>query len=95
MYKLVELIEKHADELAALDALNVGQYPFIASYGMELMFYRFRIGKGFYMAKIGDVDSAVVTFRYFAGWADKIHGKTFEVRIPLLSVVGSRKLTVF
>lgn len=31
------------------------------------------------MAKMGDVDNAINTFRYYAGWADKIHGKTIEV----------------
>jgi len=58
LYKLVELIEKHSDELAALDALNVG--------------------KGYFIAKMSDVDNAINTFRYYAGWADKIQGKTIE-----------------
>lgn len=30
-------------------------------------------------AKAGDVASVVVTIRYYAGWADKIQGKTIEV----------------
>ncbi|KAF9445260.1 aldehyde dehydrogenase [Macrolepiota fuliginosa MF-IS2] len=58
LYKLVDLMEKHRDQLAALEALNVG--------------------KGFYTARAVDVESAIKTFRYYAGWADKVHGKTIE-----------------
>ncbi|KAF9261037.1 aldehyde dehydrogenase [Marasmius fiardii PR-910] len=56
--RLVELIEKHHDELAALEALNVG--------------------KPFTVTRTGDLKGLIDTFRYFAGWADKIHGKTIE-----------------
>ena len=31
------------------------------------------------IAKAADVASVVATFRYYAGWADKIQGKTIEV----------------
>ncbi|KAF9451002.1 aldehyde dehydrogenase [Macrolepiota fuliginosa MF-IS2] len=57
MLKLVELVEKHRDELAALEALNVG--------------------KTYASAKI-DLEGAINAFRYYAGWADKVHGKTIE-----------------
>jgi len=56
--KLADLVEKHSDDLAALEALNVG--------------------KQFNMAKHVDVRGSISTFRYYAGWADKIHGKTIE-----------------
>nr|BAV14020.1 aldehyde dehydrogenase [Pholiota microspora] len=59
LYKLAELIERDADELAALEALDVG--------------------KVFANAKAGDVGGAIATIRYYAGWADKIQGKTIEV----------------
>ncbi|XP_006457432.1 hypothetical protein AGABI2DRAFT_212840 [Agaricus bisporus var. bisporus H97] len=57
--KLADLVEEHADELAALEALNVG--------------------KPFHVAKMVDIMTEVInTLRYYAGWADKIHGKTIE-----------------
>jgi len=36
-------------------------------------------GKPFEVAKASDLRGTIDTFRYFAGWADKIHGKTIEV----------------
>ncbi|KAF7778468.1 hypothetical protein Agabi119p4_2813 [Agaricus bisporus var. burnettii] len=56
--KLADLVEQHTDELAALEALNVG---------MPLLVNKYFV-----------VPGAVSTFRYFAGWSDKIHGKTIE-----------------
>ena len=35
-------------------------------------------GKSFMMAKTIDVKGVVDSFRYYAGWADKVHGKTIE-----------------
>lgn len=63
--KLADLVEQHADELAALETLNVGK-PFTA-------------------AKNVDVTSTVEVLRYFAGWADKIHGKVIETNEDKLS----------
>ncbi len=57
--KLADLIEKHADELAALEALDNG--------------------KPLAVAKAVDVAATVGCFRYFAGWADKVHGKTIPI----------------
>jgi aldehyde dehydrogenase (NAD+) len=31
------------------------------------------------MAKMGDIFMTVQALRYYAGWADKIQGKTIEV----------------
>ncbi|KAF9473535.1 aldehyde dehydrogenase [Pholiota conissans] len=36
------------------------------------------VGKVFAHAKAGDVGGAINTIRYYAGWADKIQGKTIE-----------------
>jgi aldehyde dehydrogenase (NAD+) len=37
-------------------------------------------GKTFYSAKTMDLRLAVGTIRYYAGWADKIHGQVIETR---------------
>ncbi|KAF7792809.1 hypothetical protein EIP86_003908 [Pleurotus ostreatoroseus] len=58
LYKLAELIEQRQDEIAALEALNVG--------------------KAFSWAKNADVVGTIAVLRYYAGFADKIHGKTIE-----------------
>ncbi|KAG7447971.1 aldehyde dehydrogenase [Guyanagaster necrorhizus] len=63
--KLADLIEKNADEFAALEALNVG--------------------KPFGTARMADVASTIDTIRYYAGWADKIQGKTIETNEKKLS----------
>ncbi|GLB38845.1 putative aldehyde dehydrogenase family protein [Lyophyllum shimeji] len=56
--KLADLVEEHQNELAALDALN--------------------IGKAFHTVLAGDIPFSIATLRYFAGWADKVQGKTME-----------------
>ena len=35
-----------------------------------------------------DIDAAIKSIRYYAGWADKNHGKTIEVRSGVLQVNG-------
>src|SRR5580704_12157848 len=57
--RLADLIEKNADELAALESLDNG--------------------KPVSIAKAVDVAATVGCFRYFAGWSDKVHGKTIPV----------------
>ena len=59
LYKLADLIEKHADELARLEALDNG--------------------KPYHVAKAADLGLSVATYRYYAGWADKVQGKTIPV----------------
>jgi len=59
LHRLADLIEKHGDELAALESLDNG--------------------KPVSVAKAVDVAATVGCFRYFAGWADKIHGKTIPI----------------
>ena len=64
MFKLADLAEKHAEELAALESLNCG--------------------KTINDSK-GDLQGVINTPRYYAGWADKIEGKTVPVRGNFLS----------
>ena len=40
--------------------------------------FRFITGKTFEWAKNADVSFSISTLRYYAGWADKIHGQTIE-----------------
>jgi len=62
LYKLADLMEKHIDELAALETLNNGK-PLKDSRNI-------------------DVPLAIECYRYYAGWADKIEGKTIPVSGP-------------
>ncbi len=64
MFRLAELVDQHAAELAQLEALNSGKTITDAH---------------------GDVQGVVNTLRYYAGWADKIEGKTVPVRGNFLS----------
>ncbi len=76
LLRLADLIETHADELAALEALDNG--------------------KPFSVAKAVDVAASAGCYRYFAGWADKVHGKTIPIdgdyfcytRLEPVGVVG-------
>lgn len=63
--RIADLIEKYADELAAIESLDNGK-PLV-------------------MSKIADVPLSADHFRYYAGWADKLHGKT----IPCDNVFGN------
>jgi len=56
MYKLADLMEKHADELAALESLDNG--------------------KPINYSKAADIPLSIKCIRYYAGWADKIAGRT-------------------
>ena len=57
--KLADLIEKHKEELAALETLDNGK-PYRDSLA-------------------ADLPLTIKCYRYYAGWADKIHGKTIPV----------------
>jgi aldehyde dehydrogenase (NAD+) len=59
LYKLADLIEKNADELARLEALDNG--------------------KPLQVARTADLPLVIGCYRYYAGWADKIQGKTIPV----------------
>lgn len=82
--KLADLIEANGQELANIEALDVGK---TASD-----------------AKTIDVWHTVACFRYYAGWADKIHGKTIQgynnhlvnfTRHQPIGIVGVRSLGEF
>jgi len=62
VYKLADLIEQNAQELAALEVLNNG--------------------KPIREVLAADIPLVISTFRYYAGWADKIHGDTIPVEAP-------------
>jgi aldehyde dehydrogenase (NAD+) len=62
LYKLADLIEKHADELAELETLDNGK-PLSDS-------------------KKADLPLVIACYRYYAGWADKIQGKTIPINGP-------------
>jgi aldehyde dehydrogenase (NAD+) len=64
LFKLADLIEKNAGELAALESLNCGKTI---------------------TDSVGDMAGTANTLRYYAGWADKIEGKTVPVRGSFLS----------
>ncbi len=59
LYRLADLIEVNADELARLETLDNG--------------------KPLSIAKAVDVAKTVACYRYFAGWADKVQGKTIPI----------------
>jgi len=59
LYRLADLIEANADELARLET--------------------FDNGKPLSIAKAVDVAKTVACYRYFAGWADKVQGKTVPI----------------
>ncbi len=64
MFKLADLIEQNAEELASLESLNCGK--------------TIRDSRG-------DMSGVCNTLRYYAGWADKIEGRTVPVRGNFLS----------
>jgi aldehyde dehydrogenase (NAD+) len=64
MFTLADLIEKNAEDLAALESLNAGKTINDSR---------------------GDMQGVVNTLRYYAGWADKIEGRTVPVRGSFLS----------
>jgi aldehyde dehydrogenase (NAD+) len=59
LFRLADLVEKNAEELAALESLNCGK--------------TIRDSRG-------DMNGVCATLRYYAGWADKIEGRTVPVR---------------
>ncbi|KAF6169598.1 hypothetical protein GIB67_003966 [Kingdonia uniflora] len=59
MMKFADLVDKHTDELAVLDAIDAGK---LLSSGKML-----------------DIPDSANVLRYYAGAADKIHGKTLKM----------------
>ena len=44
----------------------------------------FPLGKVYGHARYGDVTGVIACLRYYAGWADKVQGKTLEVNCQCL-----------
>ena len=59
LFKLADLVEQNAAELASLESLNCGKTITDSK---------------------GDIGGVVNSLRYYAGWADKIEGRTVPVR---------------
>jgi aldehyde dehydrogenase (NAD+) len=64
MFKLADLVERDAKDLAALESLNCGKTINDSQ---------------------GDMQGVCNTLRYYAGWADKVEGRTVPVRGSFLS----------
>uniref|UniRef100_A0A5B6ZRQ8 Aldehyde dehydrogenase domain-containing protein n=1 Tax=Davidia involucrata TaxID=16924 RepID=A0A5B6ZRQ8_DAVIN len=62
IFRFADLVEKHSDELAALETWDSG--------------------KTYEQAANVDVPMLIRVFRYYAGWADKIHGLTVPADGP-------------
>lgn len=62
MFKLADLIARHAEEFAELESLDVG--------------------KTITSARTIDVPFTVYLWRYYAGWATKLYGKTLDLSLP-------------
>ncbi|KAF5371651.1 hypothetical protein D9758_003559 [Tetrapyrgos nigripes] len=91
LQRLAELIEENLEEIAALEALNCDEsYDFdehLANSSFILPFFTcfvlnpdrsLILGKPFAQAKQEITIGCIATLKYYAGWADKIHGKTIE-----------------
>ncbi|TFY75476.1 hypothetical protein EWM64_g8537 [Hericium alpestre] len=74
--KLADLLEAKQDEFAAIEAFDNGAYfyPYLFFSVTDLAEYRQDVQLG----QAADLDMSIGTFRYFAGWAGKSHGKVIE-----------------
>ena len=64
LWRIGDLVDKYADELAELETLDNG--------------------KPIFESRQVDMPLVAEVFRYYAGWATKIHGETVPVRGPFL-----------
>ena len=71
LWKVAELIDKNAEELALLETLDNG--------------------KPLAEAKAVDVALAAQTFRYYAGWCDKLEGATTQTNLPNMHAYSLRE----
>lgn len=84
LWKLAQLMERDALELAALEALDNGiLFPLIFKNSNQIHV----IGKTFNWARSVDVNFSISVIKYFAGWADKITGQSIEVSILFISLI--------
>jgi aldehyde dehydrogenase (NAD+) len=80
--KLADLMEKHAEEIAAIETLDVGEIELPFPRRRQLEKANTDPGKTYIMSRHVDVSSSLECLRYYAGWADKITGQTIEVCTP-------------
>ena len=73
MLKLAALIEQHADEFAQQESRDNGANTLSWRVGHASP------GKPASVAKAVDVAAAIATIRYYAGWAEKLHGKHIPI----------------
>jgi aldehyde dehydrogenase (NAD+) len=78
LWSLAQAMERHREELAAIEALDNGEF-FIKMFCCIDLMYTFSLGKTYGWAFGTDVSFAIDVIKYFAGWADKITGQTMEV----------------
>jgi len=71
LWKIAELIDKNAEELALLETLDNGK-PLAEAKGV-------------------DVALAAQTFRYYAGWCDKLEGATTQTNLPNMHAYSLRE----
>jgi aldehyde dehydrogenase (NAD+) len=76
--KLADLMEDHLEEIAALEALDTGSLDLRR---IDCLLTQM-LGKLYWQSKAMDTTGAIGVLRYYAGWADKIQGKTIQVRTP-------------
>ena len=71
LWRIGDLIDEHAHELAALESLDNG--------------------KPMALALAVDVALAAQTFRYYAGWCDKLEGATTQTNLPAMHAYSLRE----
>ncbi|KAI7845087.1 hypothetical protein COHA_001452 [Chlorella ohadii] len=96
MYRLAELIDRHAEELAHIESLDNGKPVFmskVADIPLSAEHFSRCLGAGLHACLLvgvlacspcSSVPPSFSLCKYFAGWADKLHGKT----IPTDSAFG-------
>jgi acyl-CoA reductase-like NAD-dependent aldehyde dehydrogenase len=74
LYRLADLVEENADELARIETLQNG--------------------KPYFESRRIDMPDVVEILRYYAGWADKLHGETIPVAGPMMNYTRREPLGV-
>ena len=77
MHKLADLIEQNRELLATIDAWDNGASIPIPQFLAQLTVCPYP-GKTYADALDGDLVESITTFRYYAGWADKVFGQTIS-----------------
>lgn len=78
LWKIADLVEANAKELAALESLDNGLFY---QNTLRCVNANSVLGKLFMWSMAADLQGTIGILRYYAGWADKNHGKTMEVPI--------------